>query len=278
MQGPKTNPAFRVLAVPRGHAAPAFCRTAEDGALRVTFFCYDFGRTFAETPVTFPGMCGRFTLHTPEPLLRNVFGIENSAPLGLAPHYNIAPSQQVPIIRHTGSGREMVMARWGLIPHWSKEAKTKYSTVNARIETVADKPTYRTPFKSQRCLIPANGFYEWKVVDERKVPHYIRLRDGHVFALAGLWDHWEGKEETLESCSIIVMPANEVMKPLHQRMPAIIAPADYDSWMDPELTDKDEIMGYLTSSPSSQLVMYPISSRVNSPKHDDEGCIKPSGP
>ena len=143
----------------------------------------------------------------------------------------------------------MVMTKWGLIPHWSKEAKTKYSTINARIETVAEKPVYRTPFKHRRCLIPADGFYEWKVVDGRKVPHHIRMSDGDVFALAGLWDHWEGGGESLESCSIIVMPANDVTKPLHERMPALIAPAHFDLWLDSRVTDKAEIMSFSTRHP-----------------------------
>jgi len=223
-------------------------------------------------------MCGRFTLHTPESQIREVFHLEHSDSLGLRPRYNIAPSQQVPIVRDTDTDREMVMAKWGLIPHWSKEAKTKYSTINARIESVAEKPAYRTPFKQRRCLIPADGFYEWKVVDGRKVPHHIRMRDGDVFALAGLWDRWEGEGESLDSCSIIVMPANEVMKPLHDRMPAIIAPAHYDLWLDSRVTDKDKIMTYLNSAPSSQLMTYPISPWVNSPKHDDERCIEPAVP
>jgi putative SOS response-associated peptidase YedK len=120
-------------------------------------------------------MCGRFTLHTPESRLREVFNLDPSAPLGLKPRYNIAPSQPVPIIRDTESGREMITVRWGLIPHWSKEAKTKYSTINTRIETVAEKPNYRMPFKHRRCLIPADGFYEWKVVNGHKIPHHIRM-------------------------------------------------------------------------------------------------------
>jgi len=223
-------------------------------------------------------MCGRFTLHTPESQIREAFNLEQIAPLGLRPRYNIAPSQQVSIVRNVEIAREMVMARWGLIPHWSREAKTKYSTINARIETVAEKPTYRTSFKHRRSLIPADGFYEWKVVDGRKVPHHIRMRDGGLFALAGLWDSWEGESERLESCSIIVMPANEVMKPLHERMPAIIAPKDYGQWTDPSVTDKTEIMRCLDSAPSSQLITYPISPWVNSPKHDDERCIEAAHP
>jgi putative SOS response-associated peptidase YedK len=222
-------------------------------------------------------MCGRFTLHAPESLIREVFHLEQTALLGLQRRFNIAPSQQVPIIRASGTHRKMLMARWGLVPHWSKEPKTEYSTINARIESVTEKPAYRTAFKRQRCLIPADGFYEWKRVNGNKMPHYIRMRDGDVFALAGLWDRWEGDGEVLESCSIIVMPANEVMKSLHERMPAIIAPAHYDLWLDSRITDKTEIMDYLSSAPSSQLVTYPISPWVNSPKHDDPRCIRPAG-
>jgi putative SOS response-associated peptidase YedK len=195
-------------------------------------------------------MCGRFTLHTPESRIREAFNLQQSAPLGLTPRYNIAPSQQIPIVRDTDAGREMVMAKWGLIPHWSKEAKTKYSTINARIESVAEKPAYRTPFKQRRCLIPADGFYEWKVVDGRKTPHHICMSGGDVFALAGLWDHWEGEGESLESCSIIVMPANEVMKPLHERMPAIIAPAHFDLWTRESPT---RTRSWVTSTPRPQV-------------------------
>jgi putative SOS response-associated peptidase YedK len=221
-------------------------------------------------------MCGRFTLHTPEAQIREAFNLDHTEPLGLNPCYNVAPSQQIPVIRDTESSREMVLAQWGLVPNWSKEPKTKYPTINARIESVAEKPTYRTPFKRRRCLIPADGFFEWKVVNGHKIPHHIRMRNLSVFAFAGLWDRWEGEGQTLDSCTIIVMPANEVMKPLHERMPAIIAPAHYDLWLDSRITDKNEIMQYLTSAPSSQLKAYPVSTWVNVPKHDDERCIQPA--
>jgi len=220
-------------------------------------------------------MCGRFTLQSPEALIRKAFNLPAGDMLGLSPRYNIAPSQDIPIIRDTKKGPELVLAKWGLIPHWSKESNTKYSTINARIETVAEKPTYRTPFKNTRCLIPADGFYEWKVVNGHKIPHYIHMRKGSVFAFAGIWDQWEGEGETLDSCSIIVMPSNEVMKPIHERMPAIIAPTHYDLWLDPRVNEKDEIMGFLNSAPSSSLKFHPISPWVNSPKHDDERCIQP---
>ena len=220
-------------------------------------------------------MCGRFTLHTPAAQIRESFNLPDLPARELKPRYNIAPSQDVAIIRDTGTGREMVMARWGLIPGWSKESRTKYSTINARIESVAEKPTYRTPFKRRRCLIPADGFYEWKQDAGNKVPHHIRMQDGKVFAFAGLWDHWEGEDADIESCTIIVMPANEVMQPIHERMPAIIAQQDYDVWLDSSVTDKQEIMQYLNSVPSIQLTAYPVSTRVNSAKNNDEGCIRP---
>ena len=219
-------------------------------------------------------MCGRFSLYTPESQIREAFNLEHTEPLGLNPRFNIAPSQDIPIVRDTDTGPEMTLARWGLVPSWSKESKSKYSTINARIESVSEKPTYRTPFKRRRCLIPADGFYEWKVVNGNKVPHHIRMKDGKVFAFAGLWDHWEGEDGSIESCTIIVMPSNEVMRPIHERMPAIIAPAHYDWWLDSRVTDKQEIMQYLTSAPSSQLTAYPVSTWVNSPKNNDERCVQ----
>jgi len=222
-------------------------------------------------------MCGRFTLHTPEARIRDAFGLQHSALSGLPPRYNIAPGQDICIIRTAGAGPVLDMARWGLVPHWSKEPKTRYSTINARVETVAEKPAYRTPFRRRRCLVPADGFYEWKIVNGKKTAHHIRMRDGAVFAFAGLWDRWEGAEQAFDSCTIIVMPANEVMRPLHERMPAIIAPAHYDAWLDPRVTGKAAIMPCLNPAPSSQLTYYPVSNRVNSPVHDDAQCIATAG-
>ena len=178
-------------------------------------------------------MCGRFTLQTPEAKIREVFNLQMGDQLGLSPRYNIAPSQDIPIVRNTENDMSWLWLN-GACSSLVKRTKTKYSTINARIETVAEKPTYRTSFKSQRCLIPADGFYEWKLVNGHKIPHYIHMRKGGVFAFAGIWDRWEGKGETLDSCSIIVMPSNEVMKPIHERMPAIIAPAHYDLWLRPK--------------------------------------------
>ena len=219
-------------------------------------------------------MCGRFTLQTPEEKIRQTFHLMATRQLGLSPRYNIAPSEEIPIIRNTDSFPDLHLAKWGLVPHWSKEPATRYSTINARIETVADKPAYRSAFKHRRCLIPADGFFEWKRVNNHKIPHYVRMQNHHLFAFAGIWDRWEGNGQVLDSCSIIVMPANSVMKPLHERMPAIIAPAHYDLWLDARITEKDEIMGMLNAAPASQLIFYPVSQWVNTPANDDPRCIQ----
>jgi putative SOS response-associated peptidase YedK len=193
-------------------------------------------------------MCGRFTLHTPA---------------------------YVPVVRAGDDGRELAMARWGLVPGWSKDARPKYSTINARVESVAEKPTYRAAFRHKRCLIPADGFYEWQKRGDRKIPHYIRMQDESVFAFAGLWEHWEGEQEVFDSCAIITLPASGIMTPIHTRMPAIIAAHDYDAWLDTGITDKTDIMPQLVSTMSGQLQAYAVSSYVNSPKNTDARCIEP---
>jgi putative SOS response-associated peptidase YedK len=196
----------------------------------------------------------------------------------MRPRYNIAPSQNVAIVRDTGAGRELAMARWGLVPGWSKTAKTGYSTSNARIESLAEKPAYRTPFRHRRCLIPADGFFEWREVDGNKTPLYIRLRDGGVFAFAGLWDRWEGDGAVLESCSIIVKPSSAAMRPIHARMPVIVDPAQYDNWMDCSITGKQEVLQMLDSERSGELVSFPVGTWVNSPAHDDARCVQAAVP
>jgi putative SOS response-associated peptidase YedK len=240
---------------------------------------FQSGRDLYYRPVI---MCGRFTLHTPEPRVRAAFRVEagesGSSRHILQPRYNIAPSQDIAIVRDTGSGRELVMARWGLVPYWSKAPQTKYSTINARIESIAEKPAYRASFRRRRCLIPADGFYEWREVNGRKAPCYIRLRDAGVFAFAGLWDRWEGDGNTLESCTIIVMPASAAMQAVHARMPVIVKPAHYDGWLDPAITGKPDILRWLESDRSGELVSYPVSEWVNSPAHDDSRCLQPVDP
>jgi len=224
-------------------------------------------------------MCGRFSLHSPEETLLNAFAIEPGASLvparALAPRYNITPSQAILIVRACSTGRELVLVRWGLVPGWSKEARPKYSTINARIESVADKPTYRGAFHRKRCLIPADGFFELQRKKDKKIPHHMRLQDQSVFAFAGLWEHWEGEDESFDSCAIITMPASGVMQTVHSRMPALISPEHYDTWIDRGITKAPEILSQLDSPLSAQLEAYPVSNYVNSPTHTDARCISP---
>jgi putative SOS response-associated peptidase YedK len=219
-------------------------------------------------------MCGRYTLATDAQALVDLFEIEHLLfdPSRYRPHYNIAPSQAVPIVRWTQSGRELALARWGLVPHWSREARTKYSTINARAETVADKPTYREAFKHKRCLIPATGFYEWKREGSAKLPYHIRMQGSEVFALAGLWDRWERDGEGFDSCSIIVTAANPDMQPIHDRMPVILNPAQYNTWLNTGHFNRAQLQSLLIPF-TGQLETYPVSRRVNSPRHDDPSLI-----
>ena len=219
-------------------------------------------------------MCGRFTLHTPASVILQAFDVAPND-VTLEPRYNITPSQDIPVVRAGDDGRVLVTARWGLVPGWSKEARPKYSTINARVESVAEKPTYRTAFRHKRCLIPADGFYEWQKTGDNKIPHYIRMQDETVFAFAGLWEHWEGEEGAFDSCAIITLPASGIMTTIHTRMPAIIAAADYDAWLDTGITAKTDIMPQLANRLSDQLQAYAVSRHVNSPRNTDACCIEP---
>lgn len=218
-------------------------------------------------------MCGRFYLDTPREHLREQFALKQM-PL-LAGRFNIAPSQDIAAIREGEAGRELVMLHWGLIPHWAKEEKTKFSMINARAETVATKPAYRSAFRQRRCLVPASGFFEWKPTGRGRQPYAVRLKDTDLFAFAGLWEHWEGEDgKTIESCTIIVTNANELLLPIHDRMPVILAPADYDDWLDSKTAEPDCLLTLLRPYLDKQMTLYPVSQRVNSPKNDDPECIE----
>jgi putative SOS response-associated peptidase YedK len=181
-------------------------------------------------------MCGRFTLAVPrldgiETALAGDFG---ARPPALAPRYNIAPSQQIAIVRRSGmTGCELSHARRGLVPSWSESSRPSHSTFNARAETVADKPAFRSAFRQRRCLIPADCWYEWERRGDRKLPWHFRARHGGTSALAGLWERWERDGETLDSCTIIVTQANGVAAAVHERMPVILPRAHYRNWLDP---------------------------------------------
>ena len=216
-------------------------------------------------------MCGRFAIKNPQ-AIKEAFQLETMPEL--APRFNIAPSQDIAMIRFTPAGRQLVFARWGLIPAWAKQEKSGYSTINARAESVDSKPTYRTPFKRQRCIIPADGFYEWHTQSGVKIPHHIGRKDGAPFALAGLWDQWAGPQGAVLSCSIIVTTANAFMQRLHDRMPVILAPQDYASWLDPANQDTATLKQLLIPEPADRLTAWPVSRELNNPRLDGPECAQ----
>ena len=221
-------------------------------------------------------MCGRFTLFEPDKILTREFGV--SAIPRLSPRYNIAPSQPVAAVRSatTGSGRELALLRWGLIPSWSKDPAIGNRLINARAETAREKPSFRNAFKWHRCLIPASGFYEWQRRERGKQPFYIQRHDGRPFAFAGLWDRWVSPDNgPIETCTILTTATNALLAPIHDRMPVILPPGKYDQWLDPELKDLDSLSSLLVPFPPEEMLAFPVSSRVNTPSADDEGCIAP---
>ncbi len=220
-------------------------------------------------------MCGRFLLSDPEAVIQGLFGV--IPPAGLGPRYNIAPSQQVPVFRRTGPGRspEITLLRWGLVPNWAKDPSIGNRLVNARAETAAEKPSFRSALRRRRCLIPAEGFYEWQRVDGRKQPWLIRRRGGGGFAMAGLWEAWRGSAGPLETFTILTTRPNEVVAPLHDRMPVIVSPESFPLWLDPELQDPEILSSLLVPAPAAELEAYPVSTLVNNPANDDPHCMQP---
>jgi putative SOS response-associated peptidase YedK len=215
-------------------------------------------------------MCGRFTLRTPARDLVEVFELLRDPEV--SPRYNIAPTQNIAVVRQDGKNRQLSLMRWGLVPAWSKDPQAGPPLINARSETVATKPSFRTAFKRRRCLIPADGFYEWqKQADAKtKIPHYIRMAKDRPFAFAGLWEFWH---DELESCTIVTTEANELMRPLHDRMPVILSEEQYDRWLDPKNENVAELESLLRPYPPNEMTAFPISTLVNSPRNESPECI-----
>ena len=220
-------------------------------------------------------MCGRYFLHSTADKLSKLFG-EMPMPM-LEARYNIAPTQPVPVVRQDAAGRrEMVLVRWGLIPSWSEGPDNRYSMINARAETVARKPAYRSAFRYRRCLVPADGFYEWSVAAGGKQPHVLRPRVRGSMALAGLWEHWQDANgNELESCTILVRQANAQVRAIHERMPVVITPGSFDLWLDIQAQKPQPIETLLAAQQAPDLEIYPVSKAVNSPRADAPDLIEP---
>jgi putative SOS response-associated peptidase YedK len=220
-------------------------------------------------------MCGRYTLRSSRESIAQAFDVPEVPELPA--RYNIAPTQSVPAVRVDPDRRvrELSLFLWGLVPSWADDPSIGNKMINARAETVAEKPAFRHAFKSKRCLVVADGFYEWRKFDRNKQPYFIRMKDERPFAFAGLWEYWERDTGALQSCTIITTEPNDLVAPIHDRMPVILPESDYDLWLDPEVGDPKRLKPLLAPYPEHEMEAYPVSTMVNSPANDEEGCVEP---
>jgi putative SOS response-associated peptidase YedK len=216
-------------------------------------------------------MCGRFTRSQSAQAIAEEFGAEQVS-CDLGPSYNIAPTQKVAVIITDGV-KQLVPVRWGLVPSWAKDLSIGSKMINARAETITEKASYRNAFKKRRCLVVADGFYEWQKAGDAKRPMYIRLKSGKPFGFAGLYEVWKSPEgEEITTCTIITTEANELMKPIHERMPVIIPREHQDSWLDPAIEGR-QLLDMLRPNPAGEMEAYPVSKSVNSPSNNSPKCI-----
>jgi putative SOS response-associated peptidase YedK len=225
------------------------------------------------------GMCGRFTLRVAASVIAEQFAVLDMPPF--AARFNIATTQLVPVVRmRPDQGepwRELVWLRWGLIPSWATDPAIGGRLINARAETAATKPAFRAALRRRRCLVVADGFYEWQRSGRAKQPYFIHLRDDRPFAFAGLWDAWEGPDQALlETCTLLTTEANPIVRPIHDRMPVILPAESHTAWIDPTIEEPKRLTSLLVPYPADQMVAYPVGTLVNSPRHEAADCIKPA--
>lgn len=219
-------------------------------------------------------MCGRFTLRTPTNLLVEQFLLDTT-PEWTA-RYNLAPTQALLCARRqpADAQRHAALLTWGLVPSWADDPKIGSRMINARADGIAEKPSFRHAFRKRRCLVLADGYYEWKTEGKQKQPYYIRMQDERPFAFAGLWESWrKGQGDPLETVTIITTDSNELTRPIHNRMPVILDAADYDRWLDPAYDDKDQLLQLLVPYDSPLMKVEPVSTRVNNVRNDDAECL-----
>ena len=233
-------------------------------------------------------MCGRYVFMSPFEAIVRLFSVDEVHAGPCEPRYNVAPTQDVPIVRNSpfvGDGqagravRELVLARWGLVPFWARDISIGNRMINARAETVAETPAFRAAFRKRRCLVPADGFYEWKKSEGARQPWFIRARSGEALAFAGLWELWDaqGAEPPLQTCTIITTRANAFVAPLHARMPAVLQPDAREAWLDAD-TPASELLGLLQPRDDDSLEAWPVSRKVNSPFNEAPELIEPWQP
>ncbi len=223
-------------------------------------------------------MCGRFTNKAKPEQIKTEFKVGAKNPNLFQPRFNVAPAQMIDVVFEPETERILSQLKWGLIPSWAKEAEIGNRMINARAETLQEKPSFREAFKSRRCIIPASGFYEWQRKNTGgKQPFYFYLIDKEVFGFAGLWETWIDKTtgEELETCTIITTEANEVLKPVHERMPVILKPESYDEWLDAKVKDTDKLQELLKPYPAKEMASHAVSRSVNIPDTDSPELITP---
>ena len=219
-------------------------------------------------------MCGRYALKAPSSELASRFKLDEV--VDVAPRYNIAPGTDIPTIRRSPEGkRVMHLLRWGLVPHWAKDPSIGAKLSNARGETVADKPSFRDAFQRRRCLVPADGFYEWKTEDKQKQPYYFSLKSGEPFALGGVWESWRAPDgNILRTCCLITTGPNEIMQPVHDRMPVIVSPNDYEAWLTGEA---DDALGLVRPYRTDEMQAWAVSRRVSRSGEEGADLVWPAG-
>ena len=221
-------------------------------------------------------MCGRFSLSQDFKKILRQFGIDEEPFSVWKPRYNIAPSDQIPVIFQDEEKIKAGFFKWGLIPHWAKDQKIGYKMINARAETLVEKPSFKSCFKNKRCLIPADGFYEWKVEAHKKQPYYIHMKDNSPFFFAGLWSLWlDSKGNDIHSCTIITGLPNKLIEMLHNRMPVILPTSVCEAWLNPANHNLKDLQKYLKPYPEKDMEIHPVSTIVNSPRNDLPACRKP---
>jgi putative SOS response-associated peptidase YedK len=220
-------------------------------------------------------MCGRFVITSAPEALRKLLGYKEQP--NFPPRYNIAPTQPIPVVRLDQGERHFALMRWGLIPSWVKDPKQFALLINARLEGIAEKPSFRAAMKRRRCLIPADGFYEWQKRGKTKQPYFIRARNREPFAFAGLWETWTDRDGgEIETAAIVTCAANKTLAPVHERMPVIVPPEQYDAWLDSDKIEAKPAAALLGPAPGDFLEAYEISTRVNSVKNDSAENLDPA--
>lgn len=216
-------------------------------------------------------MCARYSFFSVQ-VFQQEFDLE---PEGIEPHFNIAPTDVVPAIVDVGNGMELTMMQWGLVPSWAKDPSIGQKLINARADTVSEKPSFRTAIKKRRCLLPADGFFEWKGPKGHKQPYFIRMRSRKPFALAGLWEYWESGEGALVSCTVVTTEPNELVSTIHTRMPVIIGHDDFARWLDPCMQSVESLLPLFAPYPSGEMEMFPVTKSMSNPGYESPSIVEP---